>query len=76
MTCNVSSLAWVANCLTVTFFLLILITKVKRVLRKNKYKLRYWMLALNLVDFVVSKAVMNHPLDRPRHFYTVQSYFP
>ena len=56
--------------------LLILITKTKRVLRKNKYTLRYWIPASNLVDFIVSKALMNHPLDRPRHFYTVQSYFP
>ena len=42
----------------------------------NKYTLRYLIPASNLVEYVVSKAPMNHPLDRPRHFYTVQSYFP
>ena len=44
--------------------LLILITKAKRVLwkNKNKYTLRYWIPVSNFVG--------------PRHFYTVQSSFP
>ena len=55
--------------------LLILITKTKRVLRKNKYTeiLDSW---LKFGWFILSKALMSLPLDRPRHFYTVQSYFP
>ena len=56
--------------------LLILITKAKRVLWKNKYTLRYWIPASNFVDFIVSKALMNHLLDHLRHFFTVQGYFP
>ena len=56
--------------------LLNLITKASRVLQKYNYTLRYWVPASNLVDFIVSKTLMNHPLDQPRHFFTVQSYFP
>ena len=48
--------------------LLILIAKAKRVLSKNKYTLKYWIPASNLVDFIVSKALINHPLDHPCHF--------
>ena len=47
--------------------LLILINKQSEVLRKkNKYTLRYWITDRNLVDFIVSKALMNHPLDHPQ----------
>ena len=56
--------------------LLNLITKVTRGLRKYKYTLRYFIPASNLVDFIVSETLMNHMLDHPGHFFTVQSYFP
>ena len=36
---------------------------------KNTYTLRYWISISNLVYFIVSKALMNHPLDNPRHFF-------
>ena len=58
--------------------MLILITKVKRFLQKNKnkYTMRYWIPPSNLVDYFVCKALINHPLDRRHHFFAVQSYFP
>ena len=47
--------------------LFILITKAKRVLLGKK-QLRYWIPASNLVDFIVSNALLNHPLNHLRHF--------
>ena len=44
--------------------LLFLITKAKRVWPKNKYTLRNWILVSNLVDFIVSKALMNRLIIR------------
>ena len=77
MASYISSLAVYRGLQTVGWVFIISIIKTKRVLRKKtKYILRNWITASNLVDFIVSKALKNHPLDHPRHFFTVQSYLP